>query len=162
LNLGFSFASLERRKLSILRMKSNIVELRYIKHLVAKSLVLMASLATIAPNPANSAPPPTQVGKCADTFIQRISTRLGGSLTETQIEGLGSSVKLTNGIYLVSYDNIKQLRVARPQDKVKVCLIEIPENCPPGDNRGRVYGLLNYRTNGYIEMPDSQHRCGGA
>jgi hypothetical protein len=67
-------------------MKSNIVELRYIKHLVAKSLVLVASLATIAPNPANSAPPPTQVGKCADTFIQRISTRLGGSLTETRLK----------------------------------------------------------------------------
>jgi hypothetical protein len=65
----------------------------------------MASLATLAPNSANSAPPPTQVGKCADTFIQRTGTRFGSSLTENQLEGLGSSVKLTNGIYLVSYES---------------------------------------------------------
>ncbi len=143
-------------------MNSNIVGLRYIKPLVVKSLVLMASLATLAPNSANSAPPPTQVGKCADTFIQRTGTRFGSSLTENQLEGLGSSVKLTNGIYLVSYENLEQLRIARPQDKVKVCLLQIPEDCPPGDNRGRVYSLLNYRTNGYVEMPDSQHMCGGA
>ncbi len=143
-------------------MKSNIVGLRYIKPLVVKSLVLMASLATTAPNPANSAPPPTQVGKCADTFIQRTGTRFGASLTEAQREGSGTTVKLTNGIYLVDYENLEQLRVARPQDKVKVCLLKIPENCPPGDNRGRVYSLLNYRTNGYVEMRDSQHWCGGA
>ncbi len=143
-------------------MNSNIVGLRYIKPLVVKSLVLMASLATLAPNSANSAPPPTQVGKCADTFIQRTGTRFGSSLTENQLEGLGSSVKLTNGIYLVSYENLEQLRIARPQDKVKVCLLQIPENCPPGDNRGRIYSLLNYRTEGYVEMRDSQHMCGGA
>ncbi len=114
------------------------------------------------PNPANSALPPTQVGKCADTFIQRTGTRFGESLTEALVEGSGTSVNLTNGIYLVSYEDIGQLRIARPGDKVKLCLLEIPEDCPPGDNRGRVYSLLNYRTNGYVEMPDSQHMCGGA
>jgi hypothetical protein len=26
----------------------------------------------------------------------------------------------------------------------------------------RIYSLLNYRTEGYVEMSDSQHMCGGA
>ena len=139
-------------------MKFNLVGLRCIKPLV----VIMASTAIIVPNPANSAPPPTQVGKCADTFIQRTGNRFGESLTETQAEGIGTSVNLTNGIYLVSYEYIVQVQRSRPGDKVKLCLLAIPEDCPPGDDRGRVYSLLNYRTNGYTEMPDSQHMCGGA
>lgn len=112
--------------------------------------------------PANSAAPPTQVGQCADTFIQRTGTRLVDGATGTPIPGSGTGVKLTNGIYLVSYDEIPQLRIAQAGDKVKLCLLRIPENCPSGDNRGRIYSLLNYRTNGYVEMPDSQHKCGGA
>jgi len=78
------------------------------------------------------------------------------------VEGSGTIVNLTNGIYLVSYEDIVQLQRSRPGDKVKLCLLAIPEDCPPGDDRGRVYSLLNYRTNGYTEMPDSQHMCGGA
>ncbi len=143
-------------------MKLNNVRFKGIKPFVAKSLVLMASTTALVPSPANSAPPPTQVGKCADTFIQRTGTRFGESLSEASVEGSGTSVKLTNGIYLVSYEDIGQLRTARPGDKVKLCLLKLPENCPPGDNRGRIYSLLNYRTEGYVEMPDSQHMCGGA
>jgi len=139
-------------------MKFNLVGFRCIKPLV----VMMASTAIMVPNPANSALPPTQVGKCADTFIQQTGTRSGESLTEDVVEGSGTIVNLTNGIYLVSYEDIVQLQRSRPGDKVKLCLLAIPEDCPPGDDRGRVYSLLNYRTNGYTEMPDSQHMCGGA
>jgi hypothetical protein len=127
-----------------------------------KSLVLVTISAVMIPSPANSAPPPTQVGQCADTFIQRTGTRLVEGAAGTPVPGSGTGVKLTNGIYLVSYDEIPQLRIAQAGDKVKLCLLHIPENCPPGDNRGRIYSLLNYRTNGYVEMPDSQHKCGGA
>lgn len=139
-------------------MKHNVVGLRWVKPL----FVIMASTAVLLPNLANSAPPPTQVGKCADTFIQRTGTRLVDGSTGTPIAGSGTSVNLTNGIYLVSYEDIVQLQRSRPGDKVKLCLLQIPEDCPPGDNRGRVYSLLNYRTNGYVEMSDSQHLCGGA
>lgn len=107
--------------------------------------------------------PPTQVGHCADTFIQRIGTRLMNGQTGEPIAGSGTSVILTNGIYMVSYEEVPALsRDSQPGDKVKLCLLSIPQNCPPGDNRGRVYSLLNYRTNGYVELPDSQHMCGGA
>ena len=83
--------------------------------------------------------------------------------TGVSILGSGTSVNLTNGIYLVSYNDIPELsRDSKPGDTVKLCLLSIPQNCPPGDNRGRVYSLLNYRTSGSVELPDSQHFCGGA
>lgn len=123
---------------------------------VSTSIMLMTATAL-------AAPPPTQIGQCSDTFIQRIGTRLVDGTTGEPVLGSGTSITLTNGIYLVSYDEIPELsRDSQPGDTVKLCLLSIPENCPPGDNRGRFYSLLNYRTGGYVEMRDSQHLCGGA
>lgn len=112
--------------------------------------------------PALSAPPPTQVGGCADTFIKDVGTRLVDGSTGTPIEGSGTSVNLTNGIYLVSYDEIAALKNSKVGEKVKLCLRSIPSNCPPGDDRGRLYSLFNYRTRQTVRLPDSQHMCGGA
>ena len=125
------------------------------------SIVLSSSLVLFA-LPGLSAPPPSQVGKCADTFIQDIGTRLRDSSTGAPIEGSGTSVTLTNGIYLVSYDEIAPLKNSKVREKVKLCLLSIPRNCPPGDNRGRFYSLFNYRTRQTVKLPDSQHMCGGA
>jgi hypothetical protein len=47
-------------------------------------------------------------------------------------------------------------------DSVKLCLIFIPEDCPPGDDRGRFYRATNLRNGESWELPDSQHMCGGA
>ena len=138
------------------------MKIRNIQSLLAKSLVLAASSTVMVPYTASSAPPPTQIGQCANTFIQRIGTRLMDGSAGTPIPGSGTSVNLTNSVYLVSYDVIEQLRVARVGDKVKLCLLHIPENCPPNDNRGRIYSLLNYRTGGSVDLPDSSHMCGGA
>ena len=41
-------------------------------------------------------------------------------------------------------------------------LTTIPENCPPGDERGKEYQTTNRRTGGSWNLPDSQHSCGGA
>lgn len=125
------------------------------------SIVLSSSLVWFT-MPALSAPPPTQVGKCADTFIQEVGARLSDGSTGAPIEGSGTSVKLTNGIYLVSYDEIAPLKASKGGEKVKLCLLSIPRNCPPGDNRGRFYSLFNYRTRQTVKLPDSQHLCGGA
>lgn len=111
--------------------------------------------------PAVSAPPPRQVGKCADTFIQEVSTRLSDG-NGAPVEGSGTGVTLTNGVYLVSYDEIPALKRSKVGKRVKLCLLSIPSNCPPGDDRGRFYRLLNYRTRQSVELPDSQHMCGGA
>jgi hypothetical protein len=122
-----------------------------------------SGISMLMPIAALAAVPPTQVGQCSDTFIQRVGTRLMDGQTGAAIPGSGTAVKLTNGIYLVSYEDVPQLsRDSRVEDKVKLCLLSIPENCPPDDDRGRFYSLLNYRTEGYVELPDSQHMCGGA
>jgi hypothetical protein len=139
-----------------------MIKIRFIKSILSESLVLIASSTMIVSYPAHSAPPPTQIGQCANTFIQRIGTRFIDSSTGTSTTGNGTSALLTNGVYLVSYDQVKQLQVARVGDQVKLCLLHIPENCPRSDNRGKIYSLLNYRTGGSVNLPDSQHMCGGA
>jgi hypothetical protein len=62
------------------------------------------------------------------SFIQRLGTRLMDGSTGTQIPGSGTSVILTHGVYLVSYDVVDQLRVAQVGDKVKFCLLHILKN----------------------------------
>ncbi len=51
---------------------------------------------------------------------------------------------------------------SRKGDKVYVCLMSILANCPPGDDRGRVYTTTNLRTMESWTLPDSEHSCGGA
>ncbi|MBW4693884.1 MAG: hypothetical protein KME27_19240 [Lyngbya sp. HA4199-MV5] len=127
------------------------------------STVLIALSGSLIPSlPVLSAPPPTQVGKCADTFIKEVGTRLVDGTTGTPIEGSGTGASLTNGVYLVSYDEIAALKQSKVGEKVKLCLLSIPSNCPPGDDRGRFYSLFNYRTRQTVKLPDSQHMCGGA
>lgn len=137
-----------------------MMKIKFINPLFIQTLLTISSIVIVSP--ANSAPPPTQINQCANTFIQRIGTRLMDGSTGESITGSGTTAILTNGVYLVSYDEVPQLRVAQAGDKVKLCLLHIPENCPPGDNRGKVYSLLNYRTGGSVNLPDSQHMCGGA
>jgi hypothetical protein len=89
-------------------------------------------------------------------------TRLQDAVTKKPILGSGTSIEFTNGIYLVSYDTVPEAESSKPRDPVKLCLISIPKNCPPGDNRGKVYTVTNLRTKKTFTLPDSQHSCGGA
>jgi hypothetical protein len=57
---------------------------------------------------------------------------------------------------------VPEAESSKPRDPVKLCLISIPKNCPPGDNRGKVYTATNLRTKKTFTLPDSQHSCGGA
>lgn len=136
----------------------NLVKLNWIQGILSFSGSSLLMTTTVL-----GAVPPTQVGQCSDTFIQQVGARLMDGQTGESIPGSGTSVNLTNGIYLVSYDEVPVLsQESQPGDKVKLCLLSIPQNCPPGDNRGRIYRLLNYRTGGSVELPDSQHFCSGA
>lgn len=40
--------------------------------------------------------------------------------------------------------------------------MSLPQHCPPGDNRGKIYTTTNMRTVKSWTLPDSEHRCGGA
>ncbi len=82
-----------------------------------------------------------------------------------ELEGVadsGSGVEFANGMGQVSYDVLPGIANSRVGDPVRICLVSVPENCPPGDDRGRVYSGTNLRTNETWTAPDSQHMCGGA
>jgi hypothetical protein len=98
---------------------------------------------------------PTEVGECSETTIEDIGYRLGDPDT-------GSAISYANGGSQVSYDTIPEIHRSRVGDPVKLCLVSLPEDCPPGDDRGKVYSASNLRTGESWEAPDSQHSCGGA
>jgi len=111
---------------------------------------------SVAPVPQAKADPlPTKIGACSTTTITDIGYRL-------DTPDSGSAIAYANGGGQVSYDTIPEIHRSRIGDKVKLCLISLPENCPPGDDRGKVYRATNLRTGDSWEAPDSQHSCGGA
>lgn len=99
------------------------------------------------------------VGDCEETQIDVIETRL------TPVQGEapnGTQVGFANGVWQVSYDREPNVLASRLGDAVRVCLVEIPQHCPIGDNRGRRYSVENFRTHRRWVLPDSSHECGGA
>ena len=98
---------------------------------------------------------PTEIGACSETTIEDIGYRLGDPDS-------GSAISYANGGGQVSYDTIPEIHRSRVGDPVRLCLVSIPEDCPPGDDRGKVYSATNLRTGESWEAPNSQHSCGGA
>ncbi|WP_208864102.1 hypothetical protein [Acetobacter persici] len=84
---------------------------------------------------AETAALPKRVGSCVFTKIQSVGTRL--EATDGPIKGSGSAVSFVNGGYQVSYSQIPNVDASVAGDKVKVCLVSVPEDCPAGDDRGR-------------------------
>ena len=115
-------------------------------------LLIVVGLST----PAAAGPLPTHRGQCTNTIIKEIGTRLDG------VADSGDAVDYANGGYQVSYEAIKGLKGARAGDRVKLCLTEIPDDCPPGDNRGKTYKATDLRTHKSWTAMDSEHMCGGA
>jgi uncharacterized protein len=115
----------------------------------------------LPPEPA----PPTQTGHCTMTKIAAISTRFGDKLSGTRPSAgndHGTVVTYENKLVGISYGYEEGVAKSRVGDEVLVCLVSIPQNCPPGDDRGRVYSGTNLRTKGSWQLSDSQHMCGGA
>lgn len=104
---------------------------------------------------------PSKPGGCAKTRIKSITTRFGEPASyENQNEG--TAVEFENGGYQVSYERGDEFaNVAAGQDVV-ICLMNIPRDCPGGDERGRIYYTLDLKTQTQWVLPDSQHLCGGA
>jgi hypothetical protein len=111
---------------------------------------------TSTPAAVTAASPPTTIGECAETTVTETGPRLEG------VPDSGSTVVYANGASQVSYDLIDGISHSQAGDTVNLCLVSIPENCPPGDDRGRVYTATNARTGESWTAPDSQHMCGGA
>lgn len=127
------------------------------------AMALALALSPLASGGSAAAGPlPRQVGQCTRTVIAKIGQRLEDGSTGRQIPGSGSAVNFANGGYQVSYDEIPQINRSRHGDPVRVCLVSLPKDCPPGDDRGRVYRTTNLRTRQSWTLPDSEHMCGGA
>lgn len=90
-----------------------------------------------------------------------MGTRLIDSQSRKAIPGSGTSMDLTNGVHLVTYKNISDASAYIVNDQVKLCLVSIPLNCPPGDKRGKAYSVTNLRSHNNMIFQDSQHSCGG-
>lgn len=121
-----------------------------------KGTIAVAICLAIIAGPASSAQIPSKVGECKNTTISKIGSRLDG------VPESGSAVSYANGGYQVSYDMIPGIEHSRRGDPVKLCLIELPSDCPAGDDRGKIYRATNLRTGAKWEAPDSEHSCGGA
>ncbi|MCL4310304.1 MAG: hypothetical protein M1340_08355 [Actinobacteria bacterium] len=103
---------------------------------------------------------PARVGQCSITTITNIGTRLtsGG----VPVPNSGITIMYANGGYQVSYDLSPSVSDWRVGDQVQLCLVSLPSNCPPGDDRGKLYKATNLRTNESWQAYDSEHSCGGA
>jgi uncharacterized protein len=106
----------------------------------------------------SDAPMPEVIGACAQTHISTIEGRLMGD----QSFESGTAVEFSNGGHQVSYDREAAILSSRIGDPVSICLVHLPSNCPPGDDRGRVYQTTNQRNGANWTLPDAEHECGGA
>ena len=124
---------------------------RLLSLFAAAALILGISPPALAKEPV-----PKRIGQCVTTKVSELGSRLEG------MPDSGSAVVYSNGLYQVSYDIVAGIAASRAGDRVKVCLVELPQDCPKGDDRGKVYKATNLRTHKSWTAPDSEHSCGGA
>ena len=105
---------------------------------------------------------PAKPGDCVATTITAIETRLQDDATHEPVPGSGSAVRFANGGYQVSYDTVPEIEESKKGDKARMCLVSVPQDCPQGDERGKIYRTTNLRTKKSWKLPDSEHSCGGA
>jgi hypothetical protein len=122
---------------------------------IRRSLLAVA-LMVLTATAVSAASLPKKVGQCTETAVKSVEYRLEGAPDS------GSAISYANGGYQVSYEAVPAIRHSRRGDKIRLCLIELPTDCPPGDNRGKIYRATNLRTGETWELPDSEHACGGA
>jgi len=94
-----------------------------------------------------------RIGACTVTTVTSVGWRAGNS---------GSVIEYANGLWQVDYNIIAGIHNSRRDDRVRLCLIEMPKNCPQGDERGRAYEATNLRTHKSWSAINSEHFCGGA
>lgn len=123
------------------------------RNLIGAGLFVLSSLVFVPHGKAD--PLPTKIGSCSNTTITDIGYRLGEPDT-------GSAISYANGGVQISYDTIAEIHHSKVGDTVTLCLVSLPEDCPPDDDRGKIYRATNLRTGETWEAPDSQHSCGGA
>jgi hypothetical protein len=123
------------------------------------TLILSAALASSV---ALGGGLPVHPGTCVWTKIKHVEHRLQEGEHGPFLKDSGSAVEFANGAYQVSYEEFDEVHRSRAGDPVMMCLVSIPQHCPKGDARGRVYTTTNLRTVESWTMPDAERHCGGA
>ena len=105
---------------------------------------------------------PAKVGECADTSITSITDRYGADLAPANSKkgaDSGTIVRFSNSGVQVSL--VKERAIARSQvfDKVNMCLVETPKDCP-AEIRGRIYKTTNLRTGESWSLANDVKSCG--
>jgi hypothetical protein len=136
-------------------MTHHIVYLAY-RATVQAALVVMGAVSLAGGAWAEPALGSLLIGQCSQTSITRIDHRLSG------VPDSGSFVAFANGGKQVSYGTVDAVERSSVGDKAIMCLVELPEDCPVGDQRGHVYLTVNLKLNRFWVMADSSHKCGGA
>ncbi len=104
----------------------------------------------------------SRVGQCQVTRIEMVAPQARPGQPRSDFGPSSTSVSFANGVHQFSYDLEWPVMLSRPGDRARVCLVSIPQHCPPGDDRGRDYAVTNLRTGAKWRLYDSQHMCGGA
>lgn len=107
---------------------------------------------------------PVRVAQCTKTKIAALGDRFGQVLKQpaNETDDTGSGVSFADGGRQVSYSFVPELARSAIGDDVLVCLVSLPQDCPKGDDRGKVYSTTDVRTGESWQMSDSEHGCGGA
>ena len=134
---------------------------------VAYELVSAKSLSdeTLAANPGSNpnfklidtgAQALPAVGQCFETKVHDVGYRLEG------VPDSGTDVTFEDGHMMVDYSVSIAASRWRSGDPVRLCVVSLPTNCPPEDNRGVTYKATNIRAKNDWIAADSSHECGGA
>lgn len=145
---------LERR--GVFRWQLIRIDLPLPKPAAAQALVPSAATPAVSAAVTSRSGALEQPGDCVSTAVAELSSRLEG------VPDSGSAIGYANGKFQVSYDMVPGIQASRVGDPVTLCVVSVPEGCPPGDERGVVYRAVNARTGGVWEEADSSHMCGGA
>lgn len=99
------------------------------------------------------------LGSC---YVSRVTATKGRLEGDTVTGESGSQVEFRNGVLQVSYETVPGIVHSRIGDKVTMCVVKLPADCPRGDFRGVVYRTRNWRTKESWTLPNAEHNCGGA
>jgi hypothetical protein len=114
------------------------------------------------PNTERISKMPRKVGECFETTITSITDRYGDDIAEHAKKGVdpGTIVRFSNSGVQVSLRRERSIVRSQVFDKVNLCLVEVPKECP-GDLRGRVYRTTNLRTKESWSLANDIKNCGG-
>ena len=103
---------------------------------------------------------PAAIGRCAQTIVTKVVRRPYDN-GDPAAANFGSAIRYKNGGGQISSEQNAGIDASMPGDRVQICLVALPHNCPRGDNRGAVYHALNMRTGQEWDAPNSERACGG-